>query len=383
MDSHSIILPLYYYYCPCHDSGVGGSGVVEGEKRGMPCFAGALSDGTVAVCHATADKVMVPNNNNNLNGHENEIVWGVMDDRNQVVLPQECIGMGSFVLQESHGDGNRHSHDRHSIACCLRGGTVFLLPVASPPNNHGDGDTDKDEYPKNDTMTVYPCPTEWDNFNGNSNAVPEGVDEPNNDDIRQDKGGGAVLDEQVVRYVQGFAAGDMKLSHVLLEPFHPPEHLPVRSHVNNPTTTTTSNSTDTATTSTLPILAFSWLGGVVDIYTCGLLSWSPPHSMIGTLEQPMLSDDDNHEEGTVMQALVENGAMAELIQWLLSMEPEERATIPVPPVEDHGDGGSSFLYELAWNECQAYCDPKDGTISVENIVQHLSFAFSQQKQQDN
>ena len=45
-------------------------------------------------------------------------LWGITDENNQIMLSQKCIGIGSIV------SGN----DRY-IACCLRGGTIYLVPV--------------------------------------------------------------------------------------------------------------------------------------------------------------------------------------------------------------------------------------------------------------
>ena len=46
--------------------------------------------------------------------------WGVMDEDNQIMLFQRCVGLGTLDFDRT----------RRYIACCLRAGTIFLVPVA-------------------------------------------------------------------------------------------------------------------------------------------------------------------------------------------------------------------------------------------------------------
>ena len=69
-----------------------------------PCFAFAVSDGTLGISHF------------NSTGS-----WGIHHDFNQVILPQKCIGMGALEITPSNSS--------RYICCCLRGGTVYLIPV--------------------------------------------------------------------------------------------------------------------------------------------------------------------------------------------------------------------------------------------------------------
>lgn len=71
---------------------------------GRPFFAAALSDGTIARMRATFQ--------------DDVLRWGVHHDSEQVVLSYPAIGIALVSLSTS----------TTSVACCLRGGTVYLLP---------------------------------------------------------------------------------------------------------------------------------------------------------------------------------------------------------------------------------------------------------------
>jgi len=78
----------------------------------------ASSDGTVAISHY----------------HPEHGSWGVMEEDNQIMLFQRCIGIGTFDyggdnLYKSDWDGARSGAMRYAV-CCLRGGTIYLVPVA-------------------------------------------------------------------------------------------------------------------------------------------------------------------------------------------------------------------------------------------------------------
>jgi hypothetical protein len=90
-------------------------GCFEGHD---PCFASAASDGTVAVSHV----------------HVEDGSWGVTDEDNQIMLFERCIGMGTLDFEDdlSSKDSLENSlfvAGRY-VACCLRAGTILLVPVA-------------------------------------------------------------------------------------------------------------------------------------------------------------------------------------------------------------------------------------------------------------
>ncbi|KAL7531219.1 hypothetical protein ACHAXR_003908, partial [Thalassiosira sp. AJA248-18] len=77
-------------------------------ERPDSCFVSASSDGTVAISHYQQERGS----------------WGVMEEDNQIMLFQRCIGTGTFDY------GDIVSGARRYAVCCLRGGTIYLIPVA-------------------------------------------------------------------------------------------------------------------------------------------------------------------------------------------------------------------------------------------------------------
>lgn len=74
------------------------------------CFASAASDGTVAISHCSEDGS-----------------WGVTDENNQVLFCHKVVGIGTIA----------NGQERY-LACCLRGGTMYLLPVAENSKSRKD-----------------------------------------------------------------------------------------------------------------------------------------------------------------------------------------------------------------------------------------------------
>ena len=75
-----------------------------------PCFVSAANDGTVIVAHA----------------HSEDDSWGVMDEDNQIMLFQQCVGLGILDFDRT----------RRYIACCLRAGTIIIMPIAKSKTNN-------------------------------------------------------------------------------------------------------------------------------------------------------------------------------------------------------------------------------------------------------
>mmetsp|Transcript_21338 Transcript_21338/g.45095 ORF Transcript_21338/g.45095 Transcript_21338/m.45095 type:complete len:272 (+) Transcript_21338:1770-2585(+) len=89
------------------------------------CFASASSDGTVAISHY----------------HPKHGSWGVMEEDNQIMLFQRCIGVGTFDYSNICPFKSRLDETvaKRYIACCLRGGTIYLIPVKEPSaSGHND-----------------------------------------------------------------------------------------------------------------------------------------------------------------------------------------------------------------------------------------------------
>ena len=80
-------------------------------------FAAVLSDGTAAVLRTIASR----------KDGKLSLSWGIRDDIHQCLLQYPAIGMGELCLASG----------RH-IACCLRGGTTYLLPLVSQSDSPSD-----------------------------------------------------------------------------------------------------------------------------------------------------------------------------------------------------------------------------------------------------
>jgi len=125
-------------------------GCFEGSE---PCFVAASSDGTVTISHHRSK----------------DGLWGVMEENNQIMFCQRCIGIGTVDY------GVSLKTERRYAVCCLRGGTIYMVPVGEPAIS-------KDEMEQND-ITMF--------------AVPM---DPDGDD------------DGLVRFVQNFTGG---MAHVV------------------------------------------------------------------------------------------------------------------------------------------------------------------------
>lgn len=164
---------LRYVHVGCDDSDAHFSTehILESNVLGCfeghdPCFASAASDGTVAVSHA----------------HTEDGSWGVIDEDNQIMLFERCIGLGTLDFEDDLPskfslDGSLFRVGRY-VACCFRAGTILLLPVA-----------------KKVSMTQKETTT------GNGLIMFAAPVAPNGDD------------DEVVHYVHSFTAGMFQVMH--------------------------------------------------------------------------------------------------------------------------------------------------------------------------
>ena len=90
-------------------------GCFEGPDQ---CFVSACSDGTVSISHCNT--LVEP--------------WGVMNEDNQLMLFQRCIGLGTFDTSLS----SNNDLTRRYVVCCLRGGTMYMVPVVEKDNTNND-----------------------------------------------------------------------------------------------------------------------------------------------------------------------------------------------------------------------------------------------------
>lgn len=179
-------------------------------------FAVALSDGTVATLHANVDEKSV-------------LSWGVQDDVNQSLLQYPAIGMGKVNLASGP-----------HLACSLRGGTTYLLPIAS----QSDASTD---------VPVF--------------LFPEKEDDED--------------DDEVLRYIQGFTAGNIKMKDV-----------------------------------DVPVLVYAGEGGLLEVYVCELLYQE------NTLAQELLCLEEMQRNGTIdvllgaLQSMKEGDPLLKADEWM-------------------------------------------------------------------
>ena len=132
-------MPLVYHFSVL--------GCFEGSNA---CFASASSEGTVAISHL-----------------DPKVGWGVMKDENQLMLFQRCIGLGTCNCLSNLDEATRY------IVCCLRGGTIYLVPIAEQEES---GETERGGSENEITVCDVPI-------------------DPNGDD------------DGLVRFVQNFTAG--------------------------------------------------------------------------------------------------------------------------------------------------------------------------------
>ncbi|CAJ1954659.1 unnamed protein product [Cylindrotheca closterium] len=80
----------------------------------------SLSDGTVAILSSNTEIGRSTSS------------WGITKDVHQLLLSYPAIGCGSIHMQHHGGDYVQTEHEtskKEYIACCLRGGTCFLIPI--------------------------------------------------------------------------------------------------------------------------------------------------------------------------------------------------------------------------------------------------------------
>jgi len=163
----------------------------QDSSQGL-CFAFAVSDGTVAISYCDGES------------------WGIYNGGNQIMLCQKSIGLGTVTTCKD----DEASHSRY-ITCCLRGGTIYLVPVVEPSY--------QSTMTKNQNISMFTVPCD-----------PSGED------------------DAVGRYVQAFSAGMAQVT-----PWQE-AHDPVASSTDN-------NNLDDVQGVRKPIAMVCWPGNI-DVY---------------------------------------------------------------------------------------------------------------------
>ena len=187
--------------------------MASGSLCTMPEGNGAvLPDGTIALVHATENcddgNGIIKNNNNS-----GELQWGIANAYNQLLLPFPAVGCAPIY----YGTGTKQQQDSTPhIACCLRGGSTYLIPQAEACNRDTKMDEEVTDSPP---VIVFTFDT-----------------------------------ETHARFVTDFTAGNLIVS----------------SSNNNKEASLQFKPDETARQS-IPVLVYGWAGGIIDVYSCELM----------------------------------------------------------------------------------------------------------------
>ena len=167
-----------------------------------------------------------------------DLCWGLKHQDNQIMMPYPSCGMGIFHSEDTVGDVQ-------AIACCMRSGSTMMFPVGCDSS-----------FKTSNEVISYNIPL--------------------------DAGG---IDDDSVRYAQGFAAGYIRVRTWGL-----------RSGAEHKNVT--------------PVIFHAWPGGVIDCYAC-----HTPESSTGDNR----SEKVNDVNGQLFRTLLSNGALKDLLN-LLSLD---------------------------------------------------------------
>lgn len=175
-----------------------------------------------------------------------KLFWGVSSDMDQICLSYPCIGMGCVNMKGRTGD-----HAIPHIACCLRGTTTYLIPLDS-------GAAASENRPKSQEsrMLAFFVPSDAQDGTGMT----------------------------VNRYLQSFAAFDLA-------------------------TTSCLGTGEGFRKSFVPIVVYVWPGGIIDLYSCGLLP-----------QLTSATDEQLPNAVSLLDELVTNGSVKLLRQLLMQSE---------------------------------------------------------------
>jgi hypothetical protein len=98
------------------------SGALSGGCSTAAACAFGLADGTVGIATAS----MRPSSRDTDEGEA--VSWGIARRSDQLLLSYPAIGLGTVTLR-SPPSGSAASSEAHYLACCLRGGTVYLVDL--------------------------------------------------------------------------------------------------------------------------------------------------------------------------------------------------------------------------------------------------------------
>ena len=245
----------------------------------------STTNGTVAVlhpCNSDADK---------------RLTWGVVTPFNQMRLQQPSIGLGvfdsSYIMNfnDYHENNQSALKHNHSLACCLRGGTVFVFPVLSQNkknkslNWHNPSHTEH-----NVTMYTYP------------------LDSRGNED-------------SIVRFIQNFTAGYVEVDEWTRK------HTEVKNSFPNQSTKGRIQA----------VMLRVLHSGMIDVHSCDVLEYTRDDNSSTYFE----TSDANIKQEAIDQAL-NNGMASDLYQFILALDES---------IEEHMSLLDIPIWKLAKDEC--------------------------------
>lgn len=176
---------------------------------------------------------------------------GIVEENDQVLLSYPAVGCGELAVFDKHGN-----HDKY-MACCLRAGTCYLIPLGKMRSDSGNAEEKGDDY---SIISVVQFPQDIDS------------------------------DLQNV-YVQAFTAGNLMLG---------------------------SNG------DLHPVLVYSWSGGVIDVYSCGLVPYSGCdwHETLVENENNCDKAFVSRTERRALEDMIDNESLSLLSQILMELRKE-------------------------------------------------------------
>jgi hypothetical protein len=180
---------------------------------------------------------------------------GIVEENHQILMSYPTVGCGVVTISD---DRTAIGVTTSYLACCLRGGTCYLLPIVPSSSSSSSSGT---------------------TTNSETSIVQQETDDATNNhpSISTFQFPHDVASDLPYTYVRGFTAGNLQLLRN------------VDSH---------------GSQLLHPVLVFAWPGGVVDVYVCGLLPTTTISSMCDGPSPPPLPTQNR--EGTTTQSAVGN-----------------------------------------------------------------------------
>ena len=221
--------------------------------------AAALFDGSVGVLHSLVQETNDNDKDNDDDGDRQSspspsLQWGIAHKANRVVLSHPSIGLGFLQYQE-----------RNHVVCCLRAGTIYLLPIVDKlPTSSSSSDDDDNQYPP---VTVLYRPIPHD-------------PETNLQQLHEDP---------LLFHLHSFACGNLVWD-----------------------ATATDHQEQSNNSASLPIVVYVGPAGLMEVYVCGLSSCCQQQQEPPPVVQEM-----------VLEEMLANGTVQQLIDTLHSPNHDE------------------------------------------------------------